>query len=95
MYPDVLKRGGNAADAAVAIAAALAVTEPCSTGLGGDAFCLFFNSVTGEIRGINGRSAICSMFLFCLHHMDEKQTALFYLLFLQWSFSQRFDSGIP
>lgn len=53
--PDILKRGGNAADAAVAIAAALTVTEPCSTGLGGDAFCLFYNGNTGEIRGINGR----------------------------------------
>ncbi|XP_024134504.1 transmembrane 4 L6 family member 18 isoform X1 [Oryzias melastigma] len=51
---DILKRGGNAADAAVAIAAALAVTEPCSTGLGGDAFCLFYSADTGEIRGING-----------------------------------------
>ncbi|KAM4574778.1 glutathione hydrolase-like YwrD proenzyme [Fundulus diaphanus] len=51
---DVLKRGGNAADAAVSIAAALAVTEPCSTGLGGDAFCLFYNDSTGEIQGING-----------------------------------------
>ncbi|KAF7202756.1 glutathione hydrolase-like YwrD proenzyme isoform X1 [Nothobranchius furzeri] len=51
---DVLKCGGNAADAAVAIAAALAVTEPCSTGLGGDAFCLFYDGNTGEIRGING-----------------------------------------
>jgi len=55
LCPDVLKRGGNAADAAVAIAAALAVTEPCSTGPGGDAFCLFYNGNTGEIRGINGR----------------------------------------
>lgn len=55
LYPDVLKRGGNAADAAVAVAAALAVAEPCSTGLGGDAFCLFYNGNTGEIRGINGR----------------------------------------
>lgn len=55
LYPDVLKRGGNAADAAVAVAAALAVTEPCSTGPGGDAFCLFYNGTTGEIRGINGR----------------------------------------
>ncbi|KAG7242292.1 hypothetical protein INR49_023967 [Caranx melampygus] len=51
---DVLKRGGNAADAAVAIAAALAVTEPCSTGPGGDAFCLFYDVNTGEIRGLNG-----------------------------------------
>lgn len=52
---DILKRGGNAADAAVAIAAALAVTEPCSTGPGGDAFCLFYNGETGDIKGINGR----------------------------------------
>ncbi|XP_040926483.1 transmembrane 4 L6 family member 18 isoform X2 [Betta splendens] len=51
---DVLKLGGNAADAAVAIAAALAVTEPFSTGPGGDAFCLFYNGKTGEISGING-----------------------------------------
>ncbi|KAM9385269.1 glutathione hydrolase-like YwrD proenzyme [Pholidichthys leucotaenia] len=51
---EVLKCGGNAADAAVAVAAALAVTEPCSTGPGGDAFCLFYDGNTGEIRGING-----------------------------------------
>ncbi|KAG7280763.1 hypothetical protein CRUP_037693 [Coryphaenoides rupestris] len=51
---DVLKRGGNAADAAVAIAAALSVTEPCSTGPGGDAFCLFYNGSTGDVSCING-----------------------------------------
>lgn len=66
MFPDILKRGGNAADAAVAIAAALSVTEPCSTGPGGDAFCLFYNGNTGEIRGINGRWELSSFGAFVI-----------------------------
>ncbi len=52
---DVLARGGNAADAAVAMAATLGVTEPYSAGIGGGGYFVFYDAKKRKVSTVDGR----------------------------------------
>lgn len=52
---DVLARGGNAADAAVAMASALGVSEPYSAGIGGGGYFVYFDARSKKVSTIDGR----------------------------------------
>jgi gamma-glutamyltranspeptidase/glutathione hydrolase len=49
----MLRAGGNAVDAAIATAAMMTIVEPCSNGLGSDAFAILWDPATGRLHGLN------------------------------------------
>jgi gamma-glutamyltranspeptidase/glutathione hydrolase len=52
---DVLRKGGTAADAMVAVQAVLGLVEPQSSGLGGGAFLVWYDAATGKVTTLDGR----------------------------------------
>ena len=71
---DVLRRGGNAMDAAVAMAGVLAVVRPHMNGIGGDAFALYYEAETGRVHAMNGSGragAMATPALFAERGIDE------------------------
>jgi gamma-glutamyltranspeptidase/glutathione hydrolase len=52
---EVLRKGGNAVDAAVATAAALGVTEPYSAGIGGGGYFVYYDARTRTVQTLDGR----------------------------------------
>ncbi|VAV90264.1 Gamma-glutamyltranspeptidase @ Glutathione hydrolase [hydrothermal vent metagenome] len=52
---EILRRGGSAVDAAVAVQSVLGLVEPQSSGLGGGAFLVYYDAASGKVSSFDGR----------------------------------------
>lgn len=52
---EILRAGGSAVDAAIAVQAALGLVEPQSSGIGGGAFLIHYDAATGDVTAYDGR----------------------------------------
>jgi gamma-glutamyltranspeptidase/glutathione hydrolase len=82
---DVLRRGGNAVDAAVAAAATLGVTEPFSAGIGGGGFFVYYDARKRAVYTIDGREAA---------PMTMTENAFVYPDGKAWAFDEGRISGV-
>ena len=71
----VLRRGGSAVDAAVAIQAVLGLVEPQSSGLGGGAFMMSYDAGTGTVTAYDGRETAPASATPELFYEDDKPLA--------------------
>ncbi len=72
---EILKRGGNAVDAAIAVAAMLNVTEPNMTGIGGDCFAMIYTAKSKKLDALNA-SGRCPKALTLDHFTAKKITQM-------------------
>ncbi len=52
---EILRKGGTAVDAAIAVQSTLGLVEPQSSGIGGGAFMVYYDAKTGKVTAYNGR----------------------------------------
>jgi len=68
---DILKKGGNAIDAAIAANATLGLMEPTGCGVGGDIFVMIWDAKTQKLYGLNGSGR--SPYNLTLDYFKEKK----------------------
>jgi gamma-glutamyltranspeptidase / glutathione hydrolase len=74
---DVMRRGGNAIDAAIAANAALGLMEPTGNGIGGDLFAIVWDAKTQKLHGLNasGRSPLSLSYDMLAHELKKLNRA--------------------